>query len=406
MDILYVGLDWGSENHAVCVMRGDGSVQAERVLRNDGRFIEQLLQLVGGKLDGVRVAVESRDLPIVDMLVEAGCAVFTVNPKQADRFRDRYSAGGAKDDRRDARVLASALRTDEAAFRRVCPASAATALLHVRVRAVSDLEAQFRGAANQLRACLLRYFPALLTLCDAADERWMWRLLAKAPDPEAAAKLTHGALQKLLTSCQVRRLDAAGVRDVLRAERLQASPGVVQGCVEQVQRLVERLELLRTQKVRAEKLRDDAVRQLDREQRESNGTTTDVAVVASMPGAGRVVTSVLLAEAGELVQARNLAAVRAIGGVAPVTKRSGKSSLVTMRRSRSIILVNALFHAARVAAMTDPRFRALLASARARGQSHARALRGVADRWLDTLFALLRQRTTYDASRWQPRAAA
>src|SRR5204863_9464647 len=41
------------------------------------------------------------------------------NPKQLDRFRDRFTVAGAKDDRRDAHVLADSLRTDRHAFRRL-----------------------------------------------------------------------------------------------------------------------------------------------------------------------------------------------------------------------------------------------------------------------------------------------
>jgi hypothetical protein len=44
-------------------------------------------------------------------LVERGFQVYAINPKQLDRFRDRYSMSGAKDDRRDAFVLADSLRT-------------------------------------------------------------------------------------------------------------------------------------------------------------------------------------------------------------------------------------------------------------------------------------------------------
>ena len=34
--------------------------------------------------------------------MERGLAVHAINPKQLDRFRDRISPAGAKDDRRDA----------------------------------------------------------------------------------------------------------------------------------------------------------------------------------------------------------------------------------------------------------------------------------------------------------------
>jgi hypothetical protein len=39
--------------------------------------------------------------------------------KQLDRFRDRFTVAGAKDDRRDAHVMADSLRTDRHAFRRL-----------------------------------------------------------------------------------------------------------------------------------------------------------------------------------------------------------------------------------------------------------------------------------------------
>jgi transposase len=42
-----------------------------------------------------------------------------LNPKQLDRFRDRYFPAGVKDDRKDALVLADSLRTDQHCFRSV-----------------------------------------------------------------------------------------------------------------------------------------------------------------------------------------------------------------------------------------------------------------------------------------------
>lgn len=405
MEIFYVGIDWGSEKHAVCVMTAEGKVRVERMLNNDGAFVRQLVDLVGGDLQAVSLAIESRDLPIVDMLVEAGCAVFTLNPKQAERFRDRLSVGGAKDDRRDARVLAGALRTDPAAFRRVESESEAQALLRLRTRAVVDTEERFRVAANQLRAVLVRYFPAVLELNPGADERWLWRLLDREAAPEKAAKLTTKSLTTLLSSCRVRRFEPARLQALLRAPHLRASTGVRSACIEEVTRLVELLELLREQKARATKLRDAAVEGL-RIQQQASAPIADVDLVASMPGAGDMVVATLFGEAEAALRERNLDVLRAVAGVAPVTKRSGKSTSVSMRRARSTALANALFHAARIAVMNDERFKTLFTAIRARGKSYGRALRGVADRYLDVMFAVLRERVPYDPGRTRPQTAA
>ena len=51
------------------------------------------------------MAIETPHGPVVEMLLERGFAVFAINPKQIDRFRDRFTIAGAKDDSRDARVL-------------------------------------------------------------------------------------------------------------------------------------------------------------------------------------------------------------------------------------------------------------------------------------------------------------
>jgi transposase len=106
------------------------------------------------------------------MLVERGFAVFAINPKQLARFRERYSVAGAKDDRRDARVLADSLRTDRPSFRAVRLSAPELLLLRELSRAEESLLQEFRRTANRLRDHLHRFFPQMLQLCPAADEVW------------------------------------------------------------------------------------------------------------------------------------------------------------------------------------------------------------------------------------------
>ena len=116
---------------------------------------------------------------IIDALLEQGYALFSINPKQLDRFRDRFSVGGAKDDARDALVLACSMRTDLWAFRRLEPEDARILRLRELSRGEDVLREDFRSACNQLWSLLQRYFPALLRLSTAADESWVWDLLQR-----------------------------------------------------------------------------------------------------------------------------------------------------------------------------------------------------------------------------------
>src|SRR5205807_837744 len=66
----------------------------------------------------IAIAAETPRGSILESALERGHPAFSINPKQLDRFRDRFSMAGAKDDHRDAFVLASSLRTDQHCFRR------------------------------------------------------------------------------------------------------------------------------------------------------------------------------------------------------------------------------------------------------------------------------------------------
>ena len=117
----YVGIDWATQAHQICVMDGERQLLAERCVDHDGlaltQFVDWLGELTGHQPQRVAVAIEMPRGAVVELLVERGFAVFSVNPKQLDRFRDRHTVAGAKDDSRDAFVLADSLRTDEQCFR-------------------------------------------------------------------------------------------------------------------------------------------------------------------------------------------------------------------------------------------------------------------------------------------------
>src|SRR5690606_28313511 len=105
------------------------------------------------------------------------------------------------------------------------------------------------------------------------------------------------------------------------------------------------------------------------------------------------------------LQRRDYAALRSLTGVAPVTKRSGKSRIVIRRHACHPRLANAIYHWSRVAVQHDPTSRAKYAALRSRGHTHARALRSVADRLLAVACAMLRDRYLFDPAKAAAQAA-
>jgi transposase len=133
----------------------------------------------------------------------------------------------------------------------------------------------------------------------------------------------------------------------------------------------------------------------------------DALLLQSLPGVGKLVCATMLAEAAEPLERRDYSALRTLCGVAPVTKRSGKQYAVSMRSSCSSRLRTAVHYWAGGAAKLDPHWKARYAALRAGGHSHGRALRGIGDRLLATMVAVLKTRTPYDpAHRGVPAPAA
>ena len=308
--------------------------------------------------------------------MERGCAVYAINPKQLDRFRDRFTAAGAKDDRRDARVLADSWRTDPQAFRRVQLDHPLIVQLREWSRLDDDLGTEVTRLTNQLCALVYRVSPALLRLCPGADEPWLWAVLAEAPTPQAQQRLTVRRVARLLRAQQVRRLTAADLHAALQAPPIALIPGVVDAVTAHYQVLLPRLRLTVQQ-------RRDATRELERllaayaaastsdeDQREH----PDVTILRSMPGVGKRVAARMLAEASQPLVARAYHTLRALMGVAPVTRQSGQSRTVLMRRACNTRLRDTAYHWGRVGIQHDPPSRAYLRRTAGSGtQSRARA---------------------------------
>ena len=118
--------------------------------------VGQLDKLSGGDLESVYAAIEMPHGAVVEMLLERKVQVYAINPKQLDRFRDRFTAAGAKDDRRDARVLADSLRTDRRSFRHLQVEEPEVIELREWSRMREELKQDRNRLINRMRARAVR----------------------------------------------------------------------------------------------------------------------------------------------------------------------------------------------------------------------------------------------------------
>ncbi len=404
---LLVGVDWSTTTHQVCVLDPEGTILRELEVEHRAvaiaQFVDELVRTAGGRPEAVAVAIERPRGGLVEAFLERGLHVYSLNPKQLDRFRDRHSVAGAKDDRLDAYVLGDALRTDRPRFRQVKTDDPLVVQIRELSRVHDDLRDEENRLVNRLREQVHRCAPHLLGLCPSADEPWFWVLLERVIGPGRTGPRRR-SIEKLLREHRIRRLSADDVYAALQEPAMHLAPGTLEAVRAHVDLLLPRLRVTRQQARDCKKKLEEL---LDRraEEHDDEGPS-DIKILDSLPGIGPIIMGTLLAEAAPILVQRDGATLRAYGGSAPITRRSGKRWAVQMRRGCNPRLRNALYHWARVSTTCDPAARAYYAALRARGHSHGRALRSVADRWIRILMAMLRDRTLYEHARPEKPSAA
>ena len=122
---LFVGFDWAKDHHDVAAVDAAGTVILELSFADTAQGWAQLRQRlteqVGSDLSLAAVAVETRHGPAIERLLEIGCRVYPINPKSAQRYRERKAPAGGRTDSLDAWSLADALRTDGHAWKSLLP---------------------------------------------------------------------------------------------------------------------------------------------------------------------------------------------------------------------------------------------------------------------------------------------
>jgi transposase len=295
-------------------------------------------------------------------------------------------------------VQADGLRTDRRLFRRLQVADPRLIELRAWSRLAEELRKERVRLSNRVHHQLWRYYPQMQKLANDLAASWFLELWTIASTPAKAGRLRKSTVERLLKQHRIRRMDAETVLRTLHEPAIKVAEGVAEAASIHMRSLVARLRIVNRELHQAERKLDElctAVSEIEQTSGESL-QRRDVAILRSMPGIGRINLGTLLSEASGPLSRRDYEGLRTLSGVAPVTKRSGKSLIVVRRYAAHVRLRGTVYHWARVATQRDPKCRARYTALRKRGHSHGRALRGVADRLLALACVLLQRQTLFD----------
>ena len=406
MDV-FCGIDWAEDHHDIALVDRDGKLLARQRISDDAAGLTRLLDLLAGHGDSpedpIPVAIETPRGLLVACLRATGRQVYPVNPMAVARYRDRHTVAGRKSDKGDSAVLAGVLRTDMHAHRPLPADSELAQAIAVLARAQQDAVRARTTAHNKLRSHLREYFPGFLHAFAGARDGIMRPearvILAAAPDPASAAKLTLSQLHALLKKAgRVRGIDAeaARLKEAFRKEQMRQLPLVEQAMGRQALALVRQLEAACA-----------SAADLEQAATESFNQHPDAGIITSFPGIGALTGARVLAEIGDdrsrFQDARGL---KAYAGSAPVTRSSGKSRSVTHRKIKNNRLASAGYIWTFAALTASPGARAHYDRRRDAGDRHTAAQRHLFNRLLGCLHHCLATGQHYDETTAFPDQAA
>ena len=318
-----------------------------------------------------------------------GVTVYPMNPKAAERFRERKAPSGVKDDRLDAWSFADALRTDGHGWRPLRPEDPQTQLLRILCRDEISLIEQRTALVLKLKETLREYFPAALEAFEDWTVPSAWEFVICFRTPQ---ELTKAGKRKWNTFMHNHHLWNARTTELrmeifARADQF-ASPSKA---------VTTAKSLLAVTLARTLCTLEEQIKEYRRQITDTFSNHPDAGLFASLPGGGQKLAPRLLGEMGGDRQTfSSVEALQCYAGTAPITEKSGKSRIVKARWMCNKILRATVHLWADESRQKCAWANAYYQQKKKEGKSHAQALRCLGQRWLKILWKMWQNNTPYD----------
>jgi transposase len=389
----FVGIDWASEIHAVCVQDANGRRVAAFTVEHTADGLAGLMRRLARHADPATmpVGIERPDGRLVDALLEAGHPVVPVKPNAIKTWRDGEVLSGAKSDDGDAEVIAEYLRLRHHRLQLANPYTPETKALRTVTRTRGDLVDLRVATTNQLCALLDTHWPGAKAIFADVESPIALEFLTRYPTARHAA---HLGAKRLTAFCVKHGYSGRRTGEELLA-RLRAAPA---GTLDET--LCEAVRDAVTALVTVLTAVGAALKNLSRSVVATLGEHPDAEIFTSLPRSGQINAAQILAEWGDCRPAYDSPdSIAALAGVTPVTKESGKHRAVHFRWA-----CNKRFRVAVTTFADNSRHDSdwaaeVYAQARSRGHDHPHAVRVLARAWIRVIWRCWHDRVAYDPVR-------
>ena len=391
----WIGLDWGSQKHAICLKPADSVTAEHYTLEQKPEALHSWFMNLIARFGDRKVAIaieQTRGAVIHFLLGLAPVHIYTIHPKSLKNYRDAINPSGAKDDPSDANLLLQFLTLHQHRLKPWIPDKPEVRLLLRLVEFRRKMVGKRVRLTNELMQLLKEYFPAALDCAGDLDRVMACDFLMKWPTLDKLQKSKADTIRKFYQEHGSRstKVIEGRLKQIRSALPLTTDAPVIEPSVALVQSIAPQLRSV-----------INAITQFDQRIKDVFEKHSDAKIFSSFPGAGAALAPRLLAVMGsDRSRFASSLEVAEYAGIAPVTERSGKKTWVH-RRFACARFVKQSFHEF---AAESIRFcdwaRSYYDQKKKEGKSHHSAIRALAYRWIRIIYRCWKDRIPYEDGKY------
>jgi len=387
----FVGLDWADQRHMLCLQVANSTQTESCPLEQKPDALHDWIAQLRARFPGGKVGIaieQSRGAVIHALMMYDFLVLYPINPKALARYREAFHVSGSKDDPLDAEMLLDFLRLHHSRLRPWSPDTVETRQLQLLCEYRRKLINSRIRHTNRITSWLKMYFPQALDWTGELDTMQSCDFLEKWPTLACLQQVRPTSLRKFYQQHHCRNLALIEERltQIRSARALTEDSAIVEALSFAVQAEAAQLRPI-----------IDGIARFDQTIAQLFAAHPEHELFESFPGAGAVYAPRLLTALGTDRHRWDSAAdLQCYSGIAPVTKKSGKSCFVH-RRLACPNFVRQTFHEFAAQSIRYSTWaRAYYDQMRSRGLHHPAATRALAYKWIRIIFRCWSDQKPYD----------
>ena len=387
----YLGIDWADKKHDLCLVDVATGHQTKLVLAHTPQAIAAYFTNLRAQYPGqlIAVALEQSRGPLLFALLQYDFLVlYPLNPTTLAKYREAFTPSRAKDDPTDADYAAELLMKHNDRLKAWHPDDPQTRTLRYLVEHRRRLGGDRTRLTNRMTSLLKCYFPQVLSWFPDLATVLVADFLLRWPALEQLRGVKRTTLLNFFRAHHSVRTDTLEKRlaAIKESVPLTTDRAIIDSSVLMISALAAQL-----------KTTIAALQQFDDEIAKLCVAHPDFPLFESLPGAGAVYASRLLAVMGTQRDRWTTAAELAcLSGIAPVMERSGQSVWIRWRYFCPKFMRQSFHEYAGESVKHSFWARAYYEQQIGKGKSRQAAVRALAYKWIRIIWKCWQTRSPYN----------